>query len=139
MTPLELRQAIERVLGDSSSELGDVIGTYSNGDRAIQNGQRIKQEAVSGGIEVVIYPYLYGNPSKAQHYKVSLINHRAEPTGESDTDPILMDEILQAMLTTTDSYITVDGMGPRVIPPTGMNSERIDLRIINGLAGRAIA
>lgn len=128
MSPLDLRQAIERVLGDSSSELGDVIGTYSNGDRAIQNGQRLNEQSVTGGIEVVIYPYLHGNPSKAQHFKVSLINHDSS---------ILMDEILQTMLTTTDSYITVDGMGARVIPPTGMNSERIDLRIINGLAGQA--
>lgn len=125
MTPLQLRQAIERVLGDSSSDLGDVIGTYSNGDRAIQSGNRLNEQAVSGGIEVVIYPYLYGNPDKAQHFKVSLVNH------DSAT---LMHDILKAMLESTDEYITVDGMGPRIIPPTGMNSERIDLRLINALA-----
>lgn len=126
MTPLELRQAIERVLGDPSSDLGDVIGSYSNGDRAIQSGQRFQEQSVAGGIEVVIYPYLYGNPSKAQHFKVTLINH------DSAT---LMHDILKALLETDDPYITVDPMGPRVIPHSGLNSERIDLRLINALAG----
>lgn len=127
MTPLDIRQAIERVLGDPSSDLGDVIGTYSNGDRAIQSGNIVSEQSVSGGIEVVIFPHLIGNPSKAQHYKVLLVNHDSA---------LLMDEILNELLSTKDPCITVDNMGGRVIPHSGMNSERIELRIINALAGR---
>lgn len=120
MTPLELRQAIERVIGDH-------IGTYSNGDRAIQSGNIVSEQSVSGGIEVIIHPHLVGHPDKIQHFKVSLVNHDAS---------ILMDEILETMNTTTDPFITVDSMGGRVIPHSGMKSERIELRLINGLAGK---
>lgn len=127
MTPLELRQAIERVLGDATSGIGDVIGHYSNGDRAIQSGNRVTENSVTNGIEIVIYPHLIGHPDRIQHYKVSLINHDAN---------FVMDEVLATLQAASDPFITVDSTGARVIPHSQMKSERIDLRFVNGLSGR---
>lgn len=127
MTFLELRQAIERVLGNAASELGDVIGHYSNGDRAIQVGNRVTENSVSNGIEIVIYPHLRGDPDKVQHYIVAFINH--------DTN-FVMDRVLATLKSTKDPFITVDSTGERIIPHSQMKSEHISLRFINGLSGR---
>ncbi|MEM9214056.1 MAG: hypothetical protein AAGD25_06880 [Cyanobacteria bacterium P01_F01_bin.150] len=100
MTPLKLRHAIQRVIGDH-------IGTYSNGDVAIQNGDRISENSVTGGIEVVISPYLRGNPDRVRYFEVSLISHEPE---------MYLDEIGELLINSTDEEINVDRRGVQPMP-----------------------